>query len=397
MRRKWTLILPDMSKPPSRQSQAADPASAPQWLQRRRARLAPALPRWIDWHFALLLAAVLVIGAVVGVLSPILAPFLAAAILAYIFDPLVDRMQHRGLSRSLATVIAVLLLALAVVLLLVIVLPLFYKEVAQLTQLIPGFVEQLKNTVVPWVNAKLGTSIQLDASSFRTFMQENISDASGIAKRVFATVGSGGLAVIAVLINISLVPIVLFYLLRDWDELVSRVDDLLPRRYHQTVSSIAGEVDAVLSEFLRGQLTVMLIMATFYVVGLWAVGLKFALPVGLITGLLVFVPYLGVALGLVLGTVAAVMQFDSVLTGLALVWAVFAVGQVVESLFVTPKFVGERIGLHPVAVIFALMAFGQLFGFFGVLLALPVSAAILVGLRHVGARYKGSALFQRHQ
>lgn len=386
-----------MSKPPSRQSQAADPADAPQWLQRRRARLAPALPRWVDWHFALLLAAVLVIGAIVWVLSPILAPFLAAAILAYIFDPLVDRMQQRGLSRSLATVIAVLLLALAVVLLLVIVLPLFYKEVAQLTQLIPGFVEQLKNTVVPWINAKLGTAIQLDASSFRTFMQENISDASGIAKRVFATVGSGGLAVIAVLINISLVPIVLFYLLRDWDELVARVDDLVPRRYHQTVSTIAGEVDAVLSEFLRGQLTVMVIMATFYVLGLWAVGLKFALPVGLITGLLVFVPYLGVALGLVLGTVAAVMQFDSVMTGLALVWGVFAVGQVVESLFVTPKFVGERIGLHPVAVIFALMAFGQLFGFFGVLLALPASAAILVGLRHVANRYKESALFERDQ
>jgi predicted PurR-regulated permease PerM len=383
-----------MSNPPSRQSRDTKSADAPMWLQRRRARVAPSLPRWIDWHFAVLLLAVLVIGAIVWVLSPILAPFLAAAILAYIFDPLVDRMEQRGLSRSLATVIAVLLLALAVVLLLVIVLPLFYKEVAQLTQLIPGFVEQLKNTVVPWINAKLGTTIQLDATSFRTFMQENISDASGIAKRVFATVGSGGLAVVAVLINISLVPIVLFYLLRDWDHLVARVDELVPRRYHQTVTSIAREVDAVLSEFLRGQLTVMLIMATFYVVGLWAVGLKFALPVGLITGLLVFVPYLGVALGLVLGTVAAVMQFDSVLTGLALVWAVFAVGQVVESLFVTPKFVGERIGLHPVAVIFALMAFGQLFGFFGVLLALPASAAILVGLRHIAARYHASDVFK---
>jgi predicted PurR-regulated permease PerM len=391
------LILPDMNNPPSRQSRNTAVSGAPQWLQRRRARLAPALPRWVDWHFALLVVASLLIGALVWVLSPILAPFLAAAILAYIFDPLVDRMEQRGLSRSIATVIAVLLLALAVVLLLVIVLPLFYKEVAQLTQLIPGFVEQLKNTVVPWINAKLSTTITLDASSFRSFMQENISDASGIAKRVFATVGSGGLAVVAVLINISLVPIVLFYLLRDWDQLVARIDDLVPRRYHQTVTSIASEVDAVLSEFLRGQLTVMLIMATFYVVGLWAVGLKFALPVGLITGILVFVPYLGVALGLVLGTVAAVMQFDSILTGLALVWGVFAVGQVVESLFVTPKFVGERIGLHPVAVIFALMAFGQLFGFFGVLLALPASAAILVWLRHVAARYKDSAVFQRGQ
>jgi predicted PurR-regulated permease PerM len=368
----------------------------PNWLQRRReqlARRASARPRWLDWHFASITAAVLVVGALLWVLSPILAPFLAAAILAYMFDPLVDRMERRGLSRGFATVVAVLLLILAVLLMLVIVLPLFYKEVAQLTQLIPGFVEQLKTTVVPWINAKLGTSITLDASSFRSFMQENVSDASGIAKRVFSTVGSGGLAVVAVLINLALIPIVLFYLLRDWDALVAKLDQLIPRRVHPTTTKLAREVDAVLSEFLRGQITVMLIMASFYVLGLWTVGLKFALPVGLITGLLVFVPYLGVGLGMVLGTVAAAMQFDNTLVGLAMVWGVFAVGQVIESLFVTPKFVGERIGLHPVAVIFALMAFGQVFGFFGVLLALPASAAILVGLRHLAARYQSSALF----
>jgi predicted PurR-regulated permease PerM len=372
---------------------------APAWLQRRRAREAEASlagvtrPRWLDWHFALVLSAVIGVGAVLWVLSPILAPFLAAAILAYIFDPLVDRMQARGFSRSAATVVAVSLLILAVLLMLVIVLPLFYKEVAQLTQLIPGFVEQLKTSVVPWINAKLGTSISLDASSFLSFMQDNVSDASGIAKRVFATVGSGGLAVVAVLINLALIPIVLFYLMRDWDVLVHHVDALIPRRYYATTTSLAREVDAVLSEFLRGQITVMLIMASFYVVGLWAVGLKFALPVGLITGLLVFVPYLGVGLGMLLGTVAAVMQFDNTLLGLAMVWGVFGVGQVIESLFVTPKFVGERIGLHPVAVIFSLLAFGQVFGFFGVLLALPASAAILVGLRHWVARYRSSVLF----
>jgi predicted PurR-regulated permease PerM len=151
----------------------------------------------------------------------------------------------------------------------------------------------------------------------------------------------------------------------------------------------------VLSEFLRGQLSVMAIMAVFYVVGLWAVGLKFALPVGLITGLLVFVPYLGVGLGVLLGTVAAVMQPESSIILLAMVWGIFAVGQVIEGFIITPKFVGDRIGLHPVAVIFSLLAFGQLFGFFGVLLALPASAAILVWLRHWQANYQASDVFRK--
>jgi predicted PurR-regulated permease PerM len=201
------------------------------------------------------------------------------------------------------------------------------------------------------------------------------------------------MAVVGALVNLALVPVVFFYVLRDWPTIIGSIDNMIPRRFHQGISDISSEIDAVLSEFLRGQLMVMLIMSAFYVIGLWAVGLKFALPVGLITGLLVFIPYLGVGMGMVLGTMAAVMQYDNLLMGLAMVWAVFGAGQVVESFLVTPKFVGERIGLHPVAVIFALLAFGQVFGFFGVLLALPASAAILVGLRHLQARYQRSALF----
>lgn len=370
----------------------------PEWLQRMRARAAQrqtsGIPSWLDWHAATLLAVLVVLGALVWLLSPILAPFLAAAILAYIFDPMVDRLEARGVSRSMGTVIAVLVLLVAVALLLTIILPLFYKEVAQLVELLPNFVEHTKNTVLPWVNERLGTSFTLDPSSFRQFMQENVADAGGIAKRVFATVGTGGLAVVAVLVNLALIPVVLFYVLRDWDRITQQIDRLIPRRYHYTVRSISAEIDAVLSEFLRGQLMVMLTMSAFYVIGLWAVGLKFALPVGLITGLLVFVPYLGVGMGILLGTVAAIMQFDTLL-GTALVWAVFGAGQIIESFFVTPKLVGDRIGLHPVAVIFALLAFGQLFGFFGVLLALPASAAILVWLRHLQARYQDSDLFNR--
>jgi predicted PurR-regulated permease PerM len=366
--------------------------STPAFLARIRARQSPSMPRWLDWNIAVLGLFALGFGALLWLLSPILAPFLAAAILAYIFDPLVDRLQARGISRSIGTVIAVLLLLLAIVLLFVIIVPLFYKEIVQLTDEFPGFIEKLKTSVIPWINDKAGVTLSLDSSSFRQFITDNMSDASGIAKKIFASVGGGGLVVVGFLINLLLIPVVLFYVLRDWDVLVANVDASIPRRYYASVSTIAREIDAVLSEFLRGQISVMLIMSVFYVTGLWLVGLNFALPVGLITGLLVFVPYLGSGTGLLLGTVAAVMQFPSI-NGVALVWLVFGIGQLIEGLAITPWLVGNRVGLHPVAVLFALLAFGQVFGFFGVLLALPASAAILVGLRHLQARYRGSHLY----
>jgi predicted PurR-regulated permease PerM len=377
----------------SRRPTDARSGTTPAFLARIRARQSPSMPRWLDWNIAVLGLFALGFGALLWLLSPILAPFLAAAILAYIFDPLVDRLQTRGISRSIGTVIAVLLLLLAIVLLFVIIVPLFYKEIVQLTDEFPGFIEKLKTNVIPWINEKAGVSLSLDSSSFRQFITDNMSDASGIAKKVFASVGGGGLAVVGFLINLLLIPVVLFYVLRDWDVLVANVDASIPRRYYAGISTIAREIDTVLSEFLRGQISVMLIMSVFYVTGLWLAGLNFALPVGLITGLLVFVPYLGSGTGLVLGTVAAVMQFPSI-NGVALVWLVFGIGQLVEGLAITPWLVGNRVGLHPVAVLFALLAFGQVFGFFGVLLALPASAAILVGLRHLQARYRGSNLYR---
>ncbi len=370
--------------------------NTPEFLTKIRAKSAARLPPWLDWHFASIAIALIAFALLLWVLSPVLAPFFAATILAYIFDPLVDMLEKRGLSRTPGTVVAVFVLLIALALLLLIILPLFYTEIAQLTQMIPNFVEHLKTSVLPWINTRFGVDMTLDPSVIRQFMQDNLTDAGGLAKRLFATVGTGGLAIVGVLVNLALIPIVLFYVLRDWNVLVSKIGALIPLRQRAAVALLTREIDTVLSEFLRGQLLVMLTMAVFYVVGLWAVGLKFALPVGLITGLLVFVPYLGVGLGVVLGTVAAVMQFSSgSFTSVAMVWAVFALGQIIEGFFITPKFVGDRIGLHPVAVIFALLAFGQLFGFFGVLLALPASAAILVGMRHLKARYQSSDLFQR--
>ena len=375
----------------------SDRNSTPAFLERLRARnslsFAPT-PAWLNWNVATMLLALLGFAMLLWLLSPILAPFLAAAILAFIFDPLVSNLEKRGLARAAGTGVAVMVLLLGVALLLLIVMPLFYKEIAQLVELIPGFAEQMKTRAVPWLNEKLGVAISLDPSSFRQFVADNMSDASGIARKLFSSVSVGGLAVAGFLINLFLIPVVLFYVLRDWNLILGHVDTLIPRRIHPAVSVVAQEIDAVLSEFLRGQVSVMLIMAVYYVVGLWLVGLNFALPVGLITGLLVFVPYLGSVTGLVLGTVAAVMQFPSI-NGVALVWAVFGAGQLIEGFFVTPWLVGDRIGLHPVAVIFALLAFGQVFGFVGLLLALPASAAILVGLRHLNARYQASALYAK--
>ena len=382
-----------------RRNFGAEPAhdAVPAFLARIRARNSQpssSVPSWLNWNAATLLLAFFGFVALLWLLSPILAPFLAAAILAYILAPLVERLESKGIPRSLCTGIAVVGLLVAVAMLMLIVLPLFYKEVAQLVELIPGFVEQLKTRLIPWLSERWGIAINIDASSFRQLITDNLGDASGIAKKLFSSVSVGGLAVVGFLINVLLIPVVLFYVLRDWVIILGHVGRLIPRGMYPTVSVVAREIDAVLSEFLRGQVSVMLIMALYYVLGLWLVGLNFALPVGIITGLLVFVPYLGSGIGLLLGTLAAVMQFSADLNSIVLVWVVFGLGQLIEGFLVTPWLVGNRIGLHPLAVMFALLAFGQLFGFFGLLLALPASAAILVGLRHLNTRYQSSNIYR---
>jgi len=190
-----------------------------------------------------------------------------------------------------------------------------------------------------------------------------------------------------------LIPVVMFYMLRDWNMMVERLDTLVPRDWHAKVRSIASDIDAVLAEFLRGQLLVMLVLAAYYVIGLTIAGLDRAFAIGILTGILVFIPYVGFGLGLVLGVAAALLQWTG-WPGFVAVLAVYGVGQLLESYVLVPWLVGDRIGLHPLAVIFALLAFGQLFGFAGVLLALPVSAALLVGLRHLRAAYVVSPIYR---
>ena len=347
----------------------------------------PADPRLWAW---LAILAVLVV--LLHALSPILAPFLAGAILAYMLNPLVGRLTGRWFPRFAAAALAVLLLFAVAAALALVILPLFVKELRMMAERLPAFIAWINGEVAPWLRERFAIELQLDIDTAKRAAAAILANNQDLVAGLLGSLKIGGLAVLAFAVNALLVPVVLFFLLRDWNEIVARVDAVIPRRLHEKARAIFAEIDAVLAEFLRGQLTVMIVMSVFYSIALWIAGLEFALPIGVITGLLVIVPYVGAFTGVLLGTIAAAMQFES-LAGVAGVWAAFAAGQALEGMAVTPMLVGERIGLHPVAVIFALLAFGQVFGFFGVLLALPASAALLVALRHLRAAYLASPLY----
>jgi predicted PurR-regulated permease PerM len=343
------------------------------------------------WAWA---AIAVVAGWLVWLLSPILAPFLFAAILGYVLDPLVEKLTARRLPRTLAVLLVLILVLALLVALMLVVLPLFYREMRLLAGKLPDFLAWSNDHLAPWLKARFGIAFQLDTASLRQVASDLLSGNQDVAARLLGSLRIGGLALFAFLANLLLVPVVLFYLLRDWNTFLARVDAVIPRHLHAKARQLLREIDAVLAEFLRGQLSVIVVMCVYYVTALWLARLEFALPIGIMTGVLVFVPYVGAMTGLVLGTIAALMQFDS-MAGVLWVWLAFGVGQALEGTTVTPLLVGERIGLHPVAVIFALLAFGQVFGFFGVLLALPASAALLVGLRHLREAYLKSALYDQ--
>ena len=339
-----------------------------------------------------LIAIALAAGFLVWLLSPILAPFLFAAILAYICDPLVERLTRRHVPRSAAVILVLLLALAALVALVLVVLPVFYKETRLLMEKLPGFVAWFNQHAAPWLAARLDLEIQLDVDLAKQLAREFLAENEDLARQLLGSLKVGGQALLAVFVNLLLVPVVLFYLLSDWHRLLGRIDQLIPRRAHDRVRAIAGEIDLVLAQWLRGQLLVVAIMSAYYIATLWLAGLDFALPIGIITGLAVIVPYVGIVFGFALASVTALLGAGG-LAGLLWVWLAIGVGQALEGMIVTPKVVGERIGLHPVAVIFALLAFGSVFGFFGVLLALPASAALLVGLRHLRAAYLAGPLY----
>lgn len=330
------------------------------------------------------------VGVLLYLLAPILSPFLFAAMLAYICSPLVERMSRRGVPRTLAAALVLLLLLAIFAAFMLIMVPLLVRQARAMGEQIPAYVDWLRATAVPWVSREFG--VQLDLDFVRDWLSGHAGEIQQLAVKVLPSLGSGGLALVNVVVDAALVLVVLFYFLRDWTRLTTHITRMVPRRWHARFVALFREIDEVLGQFLRGQLMVMLLMGAFYTAGLWLVGLDYALSVGMIAGLVTFVPYLGVITGVALATLTGVLQFEG-MTGLLWVWLVFALGNVLEGYVLVPLLVGDRVGLHPVVVIFALLAFGQLFGFFGVLLAVPASASLLVWLRHMRRRYLDSGMY----
>ncbi|NNJ72108.1 MAG: AI-2E family transporter, partial [Enterobacterales bacterium] len=339
------------------------------------------------------LALLILVGWVMYLLAPVLSPFVMGAVLAYLGDPLVDRMEAKRIPRSVGvTLIFVLFTAIAVLFVLMLI-PLIQKQVVIVYDSIPNVLEWVDAVAIPWVESTLGITISnLDPESLRATLQEHMQQAGSIVTDILKQVGSSSLALTLWLTNLVLIPVVAFYLMRDWDVMVGHIHDLLPRNRVEIVTKLASDMDEVLGAFLRGQLMVMLSLGFIYSVGLWIIGLNVALVVGMIAGLASVVPYLGFIIGIVAAVIAAIMQFGDVASLVAVV-VVFGIGQALESMLLTPLLVGDKIGLHPVAVIFAIMAGGQLFGFVGILVALPVAAMIMVLLRYMLGRYKTSGVY----
>lgn len=339
------------------------------------------------------LAAALVLAGLLYLLAPVLTPFALAALLAYLGDPLVDRLEKR-VSRSTGVLIVFVGMGLIAALILALLIPEMFRQAL-------GFPDQLQKlhawfdaTLAPWLLREFGLSVAtFNAGQWLETARAHLQDLGRVLPQLFAGVGRSSAMVLGLMANLLLIPVITFYLLRDWDLMLRGLHDLLPRPLAPTIKRLARESDAVLAGFLRGQLSVMAALAVFYALGLSLAGIQFGLLIGVFAGLLSFVPYLGPAAGIAAGLISALVSPGDPWLHVLVVAAVFLLGQLLESFLLTPRLVGDRIGLHPVAVIFAVMAGGQLFGFFGVLLALPVAAVVMVLLRHSHQHYLSSPLY----
>jgi predicted PurR-regulated permease PerM len=341
-----------------------------------------------------LLAIVIGIGILLYLLGPVLTPFAIAALLAYLGDPLVDRLQLRGLSRSASVSIVFAAMTLLLLLLPLILIPLLNTQITTLVEKLPQYIDWIRERMMPLLVERLGVDPELlGTDQIVEMLKSHWQQAGGLAATVLKSVSQSGLAILGGIMSLLLVPVVTFYFLRDWDVMILRVRELLPRKLESQVVDIARQSDEVLGAFLRGQLAVMLALGLIYSIGLWMAGLKLAFLIGMGAGLLSFVPYLGGILGVGGAVIAALVEHRDIVH-VVYVLIVFGVGQTLEGFVLTPWLVGDRIGMHPVAVIFAILAGGQLFGFLGVLLALPVAAVLMVILRHVHERYVQSGLYR---
>lgn len=341
---------------------------------------------WRGW-----LIAALAVG-LVFLLRGVLQPFVIAALLAYVLLPLHHKLSRR-LNPNLSATLTLTVAMAAVAVIALVVLPLLISQLALLIERLPQLLNSVNLASVPWLNSVLGDSISFDSAAVQEWVSGHAREIGQMASKVLPTLSAGGMAVLGWLVNLALIPLVMFYAIRDGADFSRRLQTWVPPRWVRRLQPVLRDIDTVMGEFLRGQLVVMLLMSAYYSIFLAVVGLDYALPVGLVAGLLVFIPYVGMLTALTLATLSGWLQFGTSVEMLWL-WGVFSIGQMLEGFVVTPLLVGDRIGLHPVVVVFALMAFGQLFGFMGILLALPASAALLVGLRHLQPLYFNSRFYR---
>ena len=331
-------------------------------------------------------------------LGPILLPFIAGTILAYALNPVVDRLhsiriKRFRLSRTLATVIVMGVLFAVTLTTGFIVIPLLFAEWPLLYQQIPTIAVKIVEFINP-ILLELGAEEPLDPTRLRKMITHQIlPQGEGLWRHLLATAKFGGTTALTVAWNAILIPVVLFFLLKDWHPFIRRIREFIPRRWVHQVVRFANEVNAMLAQYLRGQLSVMLILAVYYSTALTIAGYNVALPVGIISGMLAFIPYVGITVGLSLAIVATLLQFSGAKAWLILV-AIYGFGHTFDVLFMTPTLVGRRIQLHPLLVIFALLAFGQLIGFVGVLIALPSSAILSVAFKHLRRHYFNSSFYR---
>lgn len=340
------------------------------------------------------LGAILLFCVFIYVLHPILSPFLIGILLAYLADPLVDRLEKWKLSRTWGVVVVFALFTLILALALLVLIPMLAKQLVSLYQMAPQMLDWLQHSALPWVQTRLGLAEGFwKFDKIKAAISDHMGQTTDIVGIVLAQATASSLALMAWLANLVLIPVVAFYLLRDWDLMMAKLRGLLPRQREGQIVRLAGECHEVLGAFVRGQLLVMLALGVIYASGLMLVGLQLGLLIGVVAGLAAIVPYMGFVIGIGSAIIAGLFQFGLDPFYLIAIVAVFMVGQALEGMVLTPLLVGDRIGLHPVAVIFAILAGGELFGFTGVLLALPVAAVIMVLVRHMHDLYKESDIY----
>jgi predicted PurR-regulated permease PerM len=338
-------------------------------------------------------AATVAFLAMVWLLHEILLPFVAGMALAYLFNPLANRLERMGVDRMIASLVIIGVFVLSFVLLILIILPILGGQLSAFIDNLPGYVRRLQAVVTdpsrPWLRKVLGENLANSDAS----LTDLVSQGAGWLTAFLQSLWSGGQTLISVFSLMVVMPVVAFYVLYDWDRMIATVDGWVPLPHRETVRVLAREIDIAIAGFVRGQTGVCLILGSFYALGLTVVGLNFGLLIGLVAGLITFIPYVGSMTGLVLATAVAVAQFWPAWSPILSVVGIFFLGQFVEGYILTPKLVGRSVGLHPVWLMFALFAFGYLLGFVGMLLAVPLAAAIGVIARFALRRYRDSTLY----